>query len=83
MKDPDPRHWLVKNDLPESEPEMDHCNEGVLYDAAEELGGDVELLVRILGEELVLLKQVLHIRGGTVCSITLIHFLKTFINQSN
>ena len=49
---------------------MDHCDERVLNDAAEELGGDVELLVRILGEELVLLKQVLHKAGGTVCFIT-------------
>ncbi len=30
-----------KYDLPESEPEMDHCDERVLDDAPEELGGDV------------------------------------------
>ncbi len=55
---------------------MDHCDERVLDDAPEELSGDVELLVRILGEELVLLKQVLHKRGGAVCFITLDQFLK-------
>jgi hypothetical protein len=47
---------------------MDHCDERVLDYSPEELSGDVELLVRILGEELVLLKQVLHKRGGAVCS---------------
>ena len=38
---------------------MDHGDEGVLDDAAKQLGSDVELLVRVLGEELVLLEQVL------------------------
>ena len=38
---------------------MDHGDEGVLDDAAKQLGSDVELLVRVLGEELILLEQVL------------------------